>query len=64
MYNEELEFVKEQQKNGNVFVICPSRFQKIGRTERNPEVLQKMYDLGRQDCLKTLPALKEFLADN
>ena len=64
MYNEELEFVKEQQKNGKVFVICPSRFQKIGRTERNPEVLQQMYDLGRQDCLKSLPALKEFLADN
>ena len=62
MYNEELKYVEEQGKSGNTFVIRPSRLQKIGRTEHNPEVLQKMYDLGREDALNILPKLKEFLS--
>ena len=61
MYNDELSYVDEQKKNGNTFVIRPSRLQKVGRTEHNPEVLQKMYDLGREDAVKILPDLKKFL---
>ena len=61
MYNEELSYVVEQQKMGNTFVIRPRKIKKVGRTEHNPEVLQKMYDLGREDAVQILPDLKKFL---
>jgi predicted patatin/cPLA2 family phospholipase len=62
MYNKELDLVEEYQKLGHTFVIQPSADLHIGRTEKNPQKLQAMYDLGRQDALEKLTEIKEFLS--
>ena len=61
MYNRELAEIEELQRQGEVLVIRPSRDIKISHTERNTEVLQTVYNLGREDALKILPKLKLFL---
>ena len=61
MYNKQLDYIEKMQKQGKAFVIRPSRYEKISHTEKNKEVLQKVYDLGRCDALNLLADLKEFL---
>ncbi len=61
MYNDELDLVIKTEKNGTAFVFRPSRHVHISRTERNPDNLRSLYALGREDALKRLSELKEFL---
>ncbi len=61
MYNNELEYVEKAQKDGAALVIQPSVFIKIGRMERNIDIIKAMYELGRQDALKALDKVKSFL---
>ncbi len=61
MYNKELAFIEKAQEKGNAFVIRPSRNIKISHMEKNKEVLQKVYDLGREDALRQLKSLQDFL---
>lgn len=60
-YNRELEEIKRQQEAGEILVIKPSRCIKIQRTERNPERIRQMYDLGRQDGEKRIGEVRAFL---
>lgn len=62
MYNKEMADIEQMQKDGKVFVIQPSRYEKISHTEKNPEVLKKVYNLGREDALAALPEMQKFLA--
>ena len=41
-----------------------SRKPEIGRLERNPERLNALYELGKQDAMAALPALRRFLEAN
>lgn len=61
MYNKEMADIEQMQKEGKVFVIQPSRYEKISHTEKNPDVLRKVYELGRADALAALPEMKQFL---
>ena len=61
VYNTQLARIDELLREGDTFLIRPSRYLKISRTERNPRRIQAMYDLGRQDALRTLPDVLEFL---
>ena len=61
MYNKEMADIEQMQKEGKVFVIQPSRYEKISHTEKNPDVLRKVYELGRADALAALPAMRQFL---
>ena len=61
-YNAELYDIETASKNGEIFLIKPSKFLKIGRMEKDPEKLKSMYELGRADALKNLPNLKKFLS--
>ena len=60
-YNEELEKVTELEKKGKILVIRPSKLVKIKRIEKDSDKLQEMYDLGRNDTLKLLNKIKDFL---
>ena len=60
-YNAELYDIETASKNGEIFLIRPSKFLKIGRMEKDKEKLKSMYELGRADALKNLPNLKKFL---
>ena len=54
-------YIQRAAAEGRAFVIRPSRKPEIGRLERDPERLQNLYELGRQDALAALPAMKRFL---
>lgn len=61
MYNAETEYVFEQEKKGKVLVICPENSLEISRTEKNPDELQRVYEIGRNAATKMLPEIKEFV---
>ena len=61
VYNEELEYVKREEKKGNTFVIQPSRSLKISRTEKDIEKIKRMYKLGRFDTQNIMDELNRFL---
>ena len=62
MYNSEKAYIKKQEAAGQVFVIRPSASLNIGAIEKNPNELQRVYDLGREAATENLSALKEYLA--
>lgn len=61
LYNETVEYIEQQQKDGNIIVIRPSRKVKIARTEKDTEKLKYMYKLGRHDALQQLQEIKQFI---
>ncbi len=61
-YNRTIKYVRRLEKEGRVFVICPSRELTISRVCRDPDELQRVYDLGRADAEARLAELEAFLA--
>lgn len=57
-YNERLDYIFEQEKKGNVVVIAPSENPGVGRTTRNTEKLEKLYELGFNDAKEQYEAVK------
>lgn len=46
----------------NIFVLRPSKDLNFKRTEKNPDRLKEMYELGKNDALHKLNEIKEFVA--
>ena len=61
VYNESIDKLRELEQSGEIFVIRPSEPITISRTERNPERLKSVYELGRKDMEMYLEGLEEFL---
>lgn len=62
MYNETLEFLKEQEKKNNVFIIRPKKEVTIGRLEKNKEKLYALYYEGYNEAKEKYNDLMEYLA--
>lgn len=60
-YNDTLAYIEEKEKTGEAYVIRPEAPLEIGRVEHNPEVMQKVYDIGRKIAEKHLENIKAFL---
>ena len=60
-YNDTLAYITEKEKSGEVLVIRPEAALDIGKTEHDPEKMQKVYDLGRAAGEKYLNKVKEFI---
>ena len=60
-YNSTVEEIIELEKQGKIFVIRPSETVHIKRIEHDPEVMQRMYDLGVSDMKKQVEELKKYL---
>ena len=60
-YNASISKVRKLERQGKVFVIQPSSKIPIGRTEKDPEKLRMVYDMGRKDALSQLKKMKDFL---
>ena len=63
MYNRETEYVAEQVKLGNTFVIRPPKKLDIGKIEHDPEKMQKAYEIRKNTMQKHLSELKRFLEE-
>lgn len=60
-YNRQVERVLELEKEGSIFVIRPSSAPSIGRMEKNPEKIRALYNMGREDALRSIAALQDWL---
>lgn len=62
MYNRQMEEIEEREQTGSAFVIRPPEALGISRTEKNPEELERVYQIGRKTAEEALPALQQFLS--
>lgn len=60
MYNREIEYIEKQAAAGKVLLLRPDEKLPVKRMCRNPEILQKTYDIGREYAKKHLPEIKSF----
>jgi predicted patatin/cPLA2 family phospholipase len=61
-YNQQTAEIKAMEERGDVFVIRPPEDLKISRTEKDPDELERVYQIGKREAEKKLPALQNFLA--
>ena len=61
VYNSTLAYIKEQEKQGKLFVIRPKETLQIGKVEKDPNKLKEVYDIGRETMTPQISALNEFL---
>lgn len=61
VYNQTLAYIKEQEKQGKLFVIRPKEKLQIGKVEKNPEKLKEIYDIGRETAALQISELKKYL---
>ena len=62
MYNEQLRYLAEEEKKGNILLIYPEDTLPIGRTELNEEKMRKVYQMGRKTAEEQLLKIKDFLS--
>lgn len=60
-YNQALNQLREQEKEGLALVLRPSKSIKVSKLERHPEKLKALYALGRQDAEQHLEEIRRFL---
>ena len=61
LYNNQLEEIRQLEKEGKVYVIAPYESLNIKRTENNPDELERVYQIGRIVASEKLSEIKEFL---
>lgn len=60
-YNRTVERILELEKEGRIFVIRPEHPLNIGRMEKDPENVQRVYDIGYADGQKYLNDMLEWM---
>lgn len=60
-YNDTLDFLEMQKKNGQAFVIRPKKRSDVGRIEKDANKLKKLYREGYEDGLKIADEVKAYL---
>jgi predicted patatin/cPLA2 family phospholipase len=61
VYNQTLEYIEDLETRGRVFVIRPGQPLEVGRVERNPEKLTKLFEQGYADATQIYPDLQNWL---
>ncbi len=61
MYNSTLEYIQKGVKAGKVFVIQPKTPVDVGRLEKDPKKLKKLYEQGYEDARASADKLMTFL---
>ena len=55
MYNAQLEYVREAERQGRAIVIRPPEPLPIGHISHDPDEMQRVYEMGRQQTPSSLP---------
>ena len=55
------EYINQQESAGSLLVIRPDEALPIKQLEKDPEVLRKVYSLGRDIALRRLSEIKEYM---
>lgn len=61
MYNEELAYLNNQERQGKVIIISPQQELPIGRTEQDETKMRRVYAIGRQTGEAMLPLVQAFI---
>lgn len=61
-YNQTLDYILEQEKQGKIFVIRPEAPLNIGSIEKDPNELERVYQLGRKAALDKLEELSRYMS--
>jgi predicted patatin/cPLA2 family phospholipase len=61
IYNETIEYLEQEEKQGKVFIIRPTQPLKVGRIERNPQKLTQLYNQGFEDAKQSMSAIINYL---
>ena len=61
VYNRELDYIDQREKEGKLFVIAPPHELKICRTEHDTERMDEVYQIGRQTMKEHISELNQFL---
>lgn len=64
MYNDEKAYILDQEKQGKIFLIRPQEELDISRTDTDPNHLERIYMIGREDAEKAIDSLKAFLSSD
>ena len=60
-YNKTLEYIRELEKSGEIFVIRPSEELKIGRMEHDADKVRAAYEIGVRDAERIIEEVKKWL---
>ena len=61
VYNASTAYVRAEEAAGRAFVLAPDAPLPIKRTEKDPEKLRVVYEMGRRSMEKNLDAMMEFM---
>ena len=61
VYNRQLSVIAERERAGRVIVLRPPELLGISRTEKDPEELERVYQLGRCQAEQHLSEIRRFL---
>lgn len=61
VYNETMGYIGRQAREGAAFVIRPRAALPIGRTDTDPERIEAVYRIGREDAERRMEALKDWI---
>lgn len=61
VYNKTIEYIASAEREGRAFIIRPPVKLPIGHVEHDPDVLLKVYNIGRTTAEEALPSLCEFM---
>lgn len=62
MYNEQLEYIAQEEKKGNTLLIYPEKPLGIGRTELNEKKMRMVHSHGYELAKEMMPKIKDFLS--
>ena len=64
MYNRQMEDIDRREATGTYLVIRPPQSLKIGHTEKNPDELKRVYQIGIREAERRLDDIRTFLAES
>ena len=62
-YNATLDYIAKREQAGELLVVRPLEKLSIGRTEKDPDKLRQVYEIGRQTALDRVEEIKQYLSD-
>lgn len=63
MYNNQLEYVRQEERKSNTLVLRPETALTIGHLSHNPDDMQATYEHGRKVATKHLEEIKAFFSE-
>ena len=61
MYNEELAYLEEEERKGNILLIYPQDTLRIGRTEHDEQKMHRVYAMGRAKTEEMMGEIQGFV---